>query len=117
LDIPARLAALDSERRVLCAQATEALVIAIAEAIGHHVFGADDVMRHARLLSPPLQHALQQAGVASARQLGKFLRHWHRHPVRGLALERVDRDSAGIVWAVSVRDLHHEAGVGGGDGA
>jgi hypothetical protein len=101
-----RIAALESELRVVRQQQRTALVTAIAAIIGPGVtFSARSLWQHRRL-SPDLALALEDAGLRTTKQLGKALR-----ALCGHGLELVKRENHGRRWAVSVAsDWHGDAG-------
>lgn len=87
--LEAQLAGLRQERRAV-------LVRAIATSIGPGiVFTSRELFQH-RAVNPALAAALRDAGIVSARQLGKRLQQ-----LRGSGLDRVGADHDGAVWVVS----------------
>ena len=52
---------------------------------------------------PALRSACVEANIGTVKQLGVWLRSWC-----GTGLARICRDGDGIVWSVSVADLHDD---------
>jgi hypothetical protein len=74
-----------------------ALLPILAATVRDRAFNAVEVINHAEV-DPVLRAALDRAGLETPQQLGKVLRAWEARPVRGHRLERLGRDSDGVIW-------------------
>ena len=108
------LAALQAEVRRLTARAAALeqqlprrpsdaeLLAAIAKATEGRAFSAHELYRHARLVDRDLWALLETVDADTPRKIGKLLRRLSQISVGPYRLERMTRDSMGIVWEVRV---------------
>jgi hypothetical protein len=108
-----RVLALEARVAALEPASDAQLLAAIAGSVAGHVFNVAELRAHARV-DADLARVLR--GLTN-RQLGKRLRALAGQDVGGFVLQRVGRDEAGIVWAVSAVDLHADAGISTNRGA
>ena len=91
-----------------------AVLAAIAAAVDTRVFSAHELIAHAAI-DPALAAALSEAGLASAHDVGTWLRGVAGRAIGGIHVARVARDERGTVWALVAADadgnLHPVAGV------
>lgn len=79
--------------------ADQAVLVAIAEAIGDRRWTSGQLLEHAALV-PALRDALLAADVTATSALGWFCRRVHGGPGPGTRLERVGDSRAGVLWRV-----------------
>jgi hypothetical protein len=76
---------------------TERVMRALASAAIDSAFTSVHVMQHVNV-DPALREALEAAGLAGPRKLGKFLRRIAGVPIAGYLIQRVGTSSEGIIW-------------------
>jgi hypothetical protein len=73
----------------------DGLKLSLAAAVAGRAFSAREVIQHAAAVDGPLRAALDTAGLANARQLGKWLRSIEGRETGGLRLDRLGVDKSG----------------------
>lgn len=87
---------------------------AIANAVAGRAFSANELLAHTAV-DAELAQALR--GVTSAHALGVRLGALAGQNVGGYTVQRIGRDQAGVIWAVTLSELQHSGAgedVGGG---
>jgi hypothetical protein len=98
--LKARVTRLEGARDRRDERRAAALLTAIADAVGDHVFTTAELVAHAQTASPPLAAVLARAGLSTPMQIGKRLRRVCGRDVDGLRLERLGVAHGGVQWVV-----------------
>jgi hypothetical protein len=85
-------------------EADQALLLALAEAVGDRQFTSAQLMAHAAV-DPALHEALEAADVTSTKELGCLCRRLEGISIRGVRLARAGDQRGGVLWRLLVCEV------------